>query len=58
MYAQYFRDMPDDELSKAITAFLEYVAKYEQREDTSGAVRMQKLVSMARGEQQRRQKQN
>ena len=56
MYAQYFQSMPDDELSKAITAFLEYVVKYEQRGDESGAVRMQKLVSMARGEQQRRQK--
>jgi len=56
VYAQYFRDMPDDELSKAITAFLEYVVKYEQRADESGAVRMQKLVSMARSEQQRRQK--
>jgi hypothetical protein len=50
--------MPDDELTKAITAFLEYAAKYDQREDASGAGRMQKLVSLARSEQQRRQKQN
>ena len=57
MYVQYFRGMPDDELTKAIAAFLEYAGKYEQRKDASGAVRMQKLVSMARTEQQRRQKQ-
>jgi hypothetical protein len=56
MYDQYFQNMPDDELVKAITAFLEYVTKYESRQDSGGAVRMQKLVAMARNEQKRRQK--
>ena len=48
--------MPDDELTKAIAAFDEYVNKYERRQDKNGAVRMQKLVVMAKNEQQRREK--
>ena len=56
MYKQYFQNMPDDELTKAIAAFDEYVNKYERRQDKNGAVRMQKLVVMAKNEQQRREK--
>ncbi len=58
MYQLYFQNMPDDELSKAITAFNEYAEKYKRRRDADGEKRMRKLIEMAKTEVGRRQKEN
>jgi hypothetical protein len=42
--------MPNDELSKAITAFTEYAEKYRLRRDLDGEQRMLKLIEMAKTE--------
>tara|TARA_Y100000593_G_scaffold85621_1_gene162947 strand:+ start:385 stop:570 length:186 start_codon:yes stop_codon:yes gene_type:complete len=58
MYQQYFQNMPDDELAKAITAFTQYADKYKLRRDTDGERRMRKLIEMAKNEVSRRQKES
>lgn len=58
MYDQYFQNMPDEELAKAIAAFQEYAKKYHVRRDMDGEVRMRKLITMAKVEISRRQKEN
>ncbi len=56
MYQLYFQKMPNDELSKAITAFAEYAEKYRLRRDLDGEQRMLKLIEMAKTEVGSRQK--
>ena len=56
MYETYFRNMPNEELSNAITAFVEYAEKYKLRRDPDGEKRMLKLVEMAKSEVWNRQK--